>query len=130
MLQTCVVSLTSHHKTSVGSVNGHSKCMAATSSSSQAIQCVSGHSIRTRNLDDQSFQTHSTCSSVGQNWSLVGSASISIKIILPHWILLIYQLSHSRPTWKHSVTGCLHMVDLLLAWNDCLCSSRVLPMSD
>src|SRR5260370_42339419 len=126
----CEASLTSHHKTSVGSVNGHNKNMAATSSSSQAIQCVSGHSILTLNLSDRSFQTPLICSSVELNWSPVGSASISIRITWPHWSQLTYQLSHSRPIWKHSGTACLHMADLLLAWNACLCSLPELPMSD
>ena len=130
MLQMCVANLTSHHRTSVGSVNGHNKSMAVTSSLSQAIRCASGHSILTRNLVDQSFQTLSTCSSVEQNWSPVGSASISTRITLLHWSLLTYQLSHSRPTLKLSVTACLRMVDLRLALNDCLCNLRVLPMSD
>ena len=85
MLQMCEASLTSHHRTSAGSVNGHNKSMVVTSSSSQAIQCASVHFIPILNLSDRSFQTLSTCSSVEQNWSPVGSDSISIKSTWLHW---------------------------------------------
>src|SRR6266849_10659235 len=128
-VQMCEVSLTSRHKTNAGSVNGRNKSMEASSSSSQAIQCASDHSILTLTLSNRSFQTPSICSSVEPSWSQVGSDSISIKITWLHWSLLAYRLSHSRPTWKHSITACLHTADLPLAWNDCLCNLRVLPMS-
>src|SRR6266568_2555056 len=117
-LQMCEGSLTSLHKTSVGSVNGHNRSMTASSSSSQAIQCVNGHSILTRSMSDRSFQTLSTCSSVELSWSPVGSDSIFIKITWPHWSVLAYLLSHSRPTWKHSVTACLHTFTALARKNN------------
>src|SRR6266704_1298872 len=104
----CEGSLTSLHKRS----------MTASSSSSQAIQCVNGHSILTRSMSDRSFQTLSTCSSVELSWSPVGSDSIFIKITWPHWSMLAYLLSHSRPTWKHSVTACLHTFTALARKNN------------
>src|SRR6266568_5895773 len=128
-LQMCEANLISHHKTSVGSVNGHKKSMEASSSSSLAIQCVSGHSILTLTLSNRSFQTPSICSSVELSWSPVGSDFISIKITWLLWKRLICQLSHLRPILKPSVTACLHMADLLSAWNACLCSLRVPPIS-
>src|SRR5215472_11945231 len=125
-----VASLTFHHRTNAGLVSGRSKSMAATFSSLQDILCASGHSIRTQIPPGLSFQTLLTCFFVAQNWSRVASASIAIRITLPHWKLLTCRLIHSRPTWNHSVTACLHMADLPLALNACSCSYLVLLTSD